>query len=202
MIGGVVVAGILTAVPEQVCSSIGYSITTCLLVALTIYLPVTIVIRERLAKTLPFTMSLPISPIEYAASKIVANLLLYLMPWTIAGVNFALIYRMGSWSVIQPLAGYMDLFLVLSLVEFMLVVGFTIVFESIGWTVFLTVLLMLVLTNTGIQVVPRIPAARHFVVAMGRPGPEHNWTLGAEFAAIVLIVAVTFLVQARKRDFL
>ena len=83
----------------------------------------------------------------------------------------------------------------------MLILGIAIIFESLLWTISLNVLLGIVGVNVAFQVVPRIPTLRAFVLAVGRQGPKHIWTLAAEFALIVLIVAVTFLVQARKRDF-
>ena len=38
------------------------------------------VVEERNEQTLPFVMSLPISPMEYTTAKILANLLIFLVP--------------------------------------------------------------------------------------------------------------------------
>ena len=39
------------------------------------------VVEERTDQTLPFVMSLPISAAEYTTAKILANLLIFLIPW-------------------------------------------------------------------------------------------------------------------------
>jgi ABC-2 type transport system permease protein len=202
LLGGMIIAGVLAALPGEVGFSVGLSLTMGVLIALTFYLPLTTVIGERTSKTLPFTMSLPISPIEYTVSKIIANLLLYLVPWIVAAVSFALILGVGSTQAAPIAAGYVDVLLVGFLVVFMFVLAFAIIFESMGWTVSLIVILMFLIGNVGTQVVPRITAARDFLVAVGQRGPEYLWTLGGEFFVIVLIMAVTFFVQSRKRDFL
>jgi hypothetical protein len=203
LLGGAILAGVLAALPRQVGFSVGFSLTIAVLIAVTFYLPLTTVIGERTSKTLPFTMSLPISPAEYTISKILANLLLYLVPWTVAALSFALILRGGGSAQAVPIpAGFVDVLLGGFLVVFMLVLGFAIIFESMGWTISLIVALMFLLGNVGTQIIPRIPSAGDFVVAIGHRGSEYLWTIGGEFAVIVLLMAVTFFVQSRKRDFL
>jgi len=202
LIGSVIVAGILAAIPWQDGFPIGLNLTLVVLISLNFYLPLSTVLDERHSKTLPFTMSLPISPIEYTVAKIIANLLLYLMPWTVASISFAVISKRGASPIAHLWAGYMDVFLIAFIVIFMVILGIALIFESIGWTVFLNVILGIVGVNVAFQVVPRIPTLRAFVLAVGRRGPEHIWTLVAEFATLLLLVAVTFLVQSKKQDFL
>ena len=202
LLGGSILAGILAAIPNPVGFSIGLSLTMCVLIALTFYLPLTTVIGERTTKTLPFTMSLPVSPAEYTLSKILANLLLYLIPWGVAAGSFALILRAGSIQAAYVPAGYIDILLVGFLVAFMFVLGFAIIFESTGWTISLIVILMFLVGNVGTQIVPRLPAAHEFLTAAGQRGPEYFLTLGGELVLILLLMVLTFLVQSRKRDFL
>ncbi len=202
LLTGSIISGILAAIPSSITFSIGLSLTMCVLIALTFYLPLTTVIGERTTKTLPFTMSLPISPAEYTLSKILANLLLYLIPWSVAALSFALILRSGSTQAMFVPAGFIDILLVGFLVAFMFVVGFAVIFESTGWTISLIVVLMFLVGNVGTQIVPRLQSARDFLAAAGQRGPEYFLVIGSEFGAIVLLMVVTFFVQSRKRDFL
>jgi hypothetical protein len=202
MLGGAILGGAFAVIPGQLGLSVGLSLTMCVLIALTFYLPLTTVIGERADKTLPFVMSLPVSPAEYTASKILANLLLYLIPWTVAALSFALILRDGSTTATGIPEGYVHVLLIGFFVVFMFVLGFAIIFESMGWTIALIVILMFLLGNVATQVVPRIPGARQFLLNVGLRGPEYYWTLGGELVAICVLIALTFFVQSRKRDFL
>lgn len=201
MLGGAILGAVFAIIPGQLGLSVGFSLTMCVLIALTFYLPLTTVIGERTDKTLPFVMSLPVTPAEYTASKILANLLLYLVPWTVAALSFALILRDGSTTTGIP-EGYVHVLLIGFFVVFMFVLGFAIIFESMGWTIALIVILMFLLGNVATQVVPRIPGARQFLLNVGLRGPEYYWTMGGELVAICALIAVTFFVQSRKRDFL
>ncbi len=202
MLSGAILGGAFAVIPGQIGLSVGLSLTMCALIALTFYLPLTTVIGERTDKTLPFVMSLPVSPAEYTASKILANLVLYLIPWTVAALSFAFALRYGPAAAVGIPEGYVHVLLIGFLVVFMLILGFAIIFESMGWTIALIVILMFLLGNVATQVVPRIPAARQFLLNVGQQGPEYYWTMAVELTVIGVLVAVTFFIQSRKRDFL
>ena len=200
LLGGAILGGICAAIPGNTGISIGVSLSMCVLIALTFYLPLTTVIGERTDKTLPFLMSLPVTPAEYTLSKILANLLLYLVPWTVAALNFSLVFREGSAAGVP--AGYVNVLLIGFFVVFMFVLGFAIIFESMGWTIALIVILMFLLGNMATQIVPRIPGAKQFLMNVGQRGPEYYWTIAIELLLMAVLIGVTFFVQSRKRDFL
>ncbi|MFZ1683344.1 MAG: ABC-2 transporter permease [Candidatus Zixiibacteriota bacterium] len=202
MLGGAVLAGLCAAFLGQTGLSIGLSLTMCVLIALTFYLPLTTVIGERTEKTLPFVMSLPVSPAEYTLSKILANLILYLIPWSVAALCFWFIIRLGESTAVGIPEAYVHIILIGFLVIFMFVLGFAIIFESMGWTIALIVILMFLLGNVATQIVPRIPGAREFMANVAQQSSEYYLTIGVELALICLLVAATFYVQSRKKDFL
>lgn len=166
-----------------------------------VHLAVVTVVQERTEHTLPFLMTLPISPKDYTAAKILANLSIFLVPWLILTGGAALILGTegaGSGAMI-PLA---TIALTYILAAYILVLTVAIVTESLGWT-----LCAMGATNLLLQFflywVSHMPS-----IATGMKGRGAVWDataltlLGAELAAIVVLLGLAFTFQARKRDFI
>ncbi len=195
------------AVPGKTTSSIGGSLVLSMFIALIIYLPLTTVLEERTKKTLPFIMSLPVSPAEYAAAKLSANLLLFLVPWSAGGLGAALLTARLTNGDGAPIAsllstGYLPAFMGGIVVIFAFILSFAIMTESMGWTIGLIVGSMFLFGNVVTQVFPRLPGASAYLSEVAARGPALFWTLGAEALAVVLLLVATFSLQVRKRDFL
>ncbi len=171
------------------------------LIGVGVQLVMATVLNERTEKTLPFVMSLPISVREYTTAKMLANLLLFLVPWTLLLIGTAAVLglRPGMPPGLLPFA---TLLLVELLAAYCLVLAVALVSESSGWTIGTIVFTNLFLQGFLYQVA-RIPA-----IEATMRGPEAVWNrpaltlLAVECAVIVLILAVTYRLQSRKTDFL
>lgn len=202
MSGGAALGVVLTATHGQAVPGIGLSLVLALFIAITFYLPLSTVLGERTEKTLPFIMSLPVSPAEYTASKILANLFLYLILWIAVAAVAMLFLHDKSHGILGLADGQFHVLMLGFIVFFTFILGFSIITESMGWTVALIVVFMLLLGNVATQVVPLIPAARQFLADMALRGAQYYWALGAEVVAITGVFFMTFYVQSNKKDFL
>jgi len=207
MLGGTILGTILLSVPGKTTFSIGVSLVLSMFIALIFYLPLTTVLEERTKKTLPFIMSLPVSPAEYAAAKLSANLLLFLVPWSAGGLGAVLLASRvtdGSGAQVSHLlsTGFLPAFMGGIVVLFAFILSFAIMTESMGWTIGLIVGSMFLFGNVVTQIFPRIPGASAYLSEIGARGPALFWTLGVEVLAVALLLVATFSLQVRKRDFL
>jgi len=158
---------------------------------------------ERTEQTLPFVMTMPISPRDYTLSKIGGGLLIFLVPWVTLTIGSLAVLGSGrlggAGRGLLPLA---TLVLVELLAAYCMMLAVAIVSESMAWTI-----VFQVLTNLGFQAflyyVSRIPA-----IAATSKGPRAVWPpvaislLAVELAVVPLALALTFALQERKRDFL
>lgn len=170
------------------------------LIVLGSMMPVSNVINERKKQTLPFLMSLPLSAVQYAVAKIVSTVGMFFVPWlslVVAG-SAVIISREnipnGALSALLILA-------TATFVVFCLIAGVALVTESEGWTIAASVasnssygfFWYLFARNAELRATLRSP-----VVIWS---PEVLTVLGAEIAAITAILAATFYLNSRKRDF-
>ena len=171
------------------------------LLGLGMHVAMATVVAERTEKTLPFVMSLPISPTEYTTAKIAANLLIFLVPWVVLTIATAVVI-LGRDDVPDGLLPFTALTLVYIFVSYALVLSAALISESIGWTIG-----VMVACNLGLQAflytVSRLPS-----IAATIKGQDMVWTpaalsvLAAELLTIAVLVGLTFWLQSRKTDFL
>ncbi len=171
------------------------------LIALGIHLAMATVVQERTEQTLPFVMSLPISPREYTAAKVLANVLIFLIPWVALtlGTFAVIVGRVGMPHGLIPFA---TLVLVEIFASYCLILAVALVSESQGWTIG-----AIIFGNLFVQgflyYVSHIPA-----IAATLKGPSILWSrpavtlLLAEVAVILLLLGLTFWLQGRKTDFI
>ena len=199
IVGSLVAIGLLAA-PGKDLVNLGVTLAIGTLIAITFHFPLTSVLGERDQKTLTFLMSLPISTGEYVASKILANLCLFLLPW--------LTIVVGVWVIAQrlehPLAdtGFVPVVLVGMVVGFSFILAFALITESGGWTVALIVGALFLFGNVFTQVLPKVPAVSRYFDSIDARGTAFTATLVVECLLIVLLLSSAFLIQSRKRDFL
>jgi ABC-2 type transport system permease protein len=156
---------------------------------------------ERKNQTMAFVMSLPVSAIEYTIAKMMSTIGIFLVFWlTLVGVAATMILTRK-----EIPDGLIPLMLVLSsliLLGFVLICSVGMVQENEGW-VTATVIFVNVSYGLGWYLLIRIPE-------IGRDAfhPKIVWnpilvtTLGVEFTLIALLLGLTLLLQARKRDFI
>ena len=198
--GGVSALGILQAGGETatVIGSVWFFVALIILASM---LPVSNIVNERKKQNLPFLMSLPVSPIQYTFAKIVSTLALFVGPWLILiGAAIWLILGRG----ILP-HGTIPVMLILGglpLVAFCFMFGTALVSESEGWTVASSIVWN---SSYGLTwyFMTKVSA---LTADLKSPVVVWNSTsvsvLAAEFLTILLILALTFFLQSRKRDFI
>jgi len=86
--GGVVAAGLMSLSPMPIHG--GGVLVICALIVLNIFLVMHGVTQERKDKVALFVLSLPISPVQYAMAKVVANVIAFTVPWAILSAAVAL----------------------------------------------------------------------------------------------------------------
>jgi hypothetical protein len=170
------------------------------LIVLGSMLPHASILNERKGHNLAFLMSLPISMVEYTKAKVLAALGMFLIPWVVlVGTALSLIHRRSD---IPHGSIPVTLILVIApLVGFCMMVAVALVAESESWVQAGTVAV-----NVGYSFcwVLIINSAE---LRGGLASPTPIWSptvltvLGSELAAIPLILAVTFYLQSRKKDF-
>lgn len=160
----------------------------------------TSLLNERKQQTMPFIMSLPVSPMDVYWGKLLANLVIYLVPLLLVGGG------MIALILTTPIPDGLVVWIVLSvtfvLTTFCLSLCFAIACESEGWNAFVMLGLM-TLIGPFMFVVGQLEG-----IAEHRFGNAVVWTatasalLAAELAAIALVIVATSVLHARKRAFL
>jgi len=170
------------------------------LIVLGSMLPVSNIINERKKQNLAFVMSLPVSSIQYATSKLVSTVGMFLIPWltlVIAGVALIL----GRSDIPDGFIPALLLLAGMTLVGFCVIAATAVVSESEGPTIAATI----VCNSTyglGWYLVIRNPSVRQDLIS-----PVPVWSpymltfLGVEFAVIAVILGAAYYLQSRKRDF-
>jgi ABC-2 type transport system permease protein len=198
--GGAVSLGII-ATGNKVAFILGISLLASVLIAAGAQIAFATMVTERKEQTLTFVMSLPISSREYTAAKLLANLLMFAVPWLVIALgSIALLaYPPGKGMGLIPFTAIMSTEI---LVSTCLIVAVALISESQGWTIAAIMVGNLALNGIGYWV------AHIASIAKGMEGSSVQWTPAAsallfgEFATIVLILASAFFFQARKKDFL
>ena len=195
--GGTLSIGLLYVRREDT-AEIGLVTALISAVMLSILLPMQTVVNERKNHNLPFVMSLPISPMEYTAAKVVGNLAAFLVLWAAIAVGaLGTLARTGIFGGLIPFGMVVAL---APFVVFCLLLAVAIVVESETWAV-----LTMGATNVSysfwflLMKIPGLPEQLKSPVAIwSRP---ILWILAGQITVIVVALGLTFYLQSRKRDF-
>lgn len=158
------------------------------------------ILNERKEQTLPFIMTLPITPTDYAVAKLIANKSLFFIPWLAI-----LIMTIGVFKFTAVPDGLIPLSIILCsyfLLSYCVVwaVGMTVETEGI---VILVMVVMNCLIGPLIYILGAIPEiSSHFKSATQVWNSTSAGVLALEFCLIIVSLAVAFYLQARKRTFL
>ncbi|HKF46712.1 MAG TPA: ABC-2 transporter permease [Terracidiphilus sp.] len=157
-------------------------------------------INERKEQTLAFVMSLPVSWREYTAAKILANLIIFLIPWLpLTAGALGLLLLPGATHGLVPFTAIMALEM---LITTSIIVTAGIITESQAWTtagIFLSSLGI----NLGGYIFAHLPGISNYMW-----GTRVYWSptalivLICELLTVPLLLGATFFVQSRKTDFL
>lgn len=157
-------------------------------------------LNERKEHTLPFVMSLPVTPMTFYWSKLIANVVIYLAPFALVVVStmFLVLFTplpdgILVWSLL--IYGYLATAFFVSLCA-------ALVLETEGWNVFVMIALS-TLVSPFIMGVGMID-----VIGKNIETNQIVWSLPAigiliaEFAVILLAIVITSWVYRRKTSFL
>lgn len=194
-------AAVLMSVPHRMAFMIGAIFLLSIVVIVGIHLVFGTVIQERSQQTLPMVMSLPITFRQYSLAKLIANVGGFAIAWTVlAAVTLALILTRENLPV-----GLIP-FVIVALTElfaaFVLTFSVAMISESEAWTV-----VTMTIFNIGISIflnlIGSIPA-----IGSHMEGQTAVWNstvfliLAILWLIIAAAIAVTFAVQARKKNLL
>jgi ABC-2 type transport system permease protein len=201
LIGGVATLALVAAMhASQVALIVGMIVLVTILIGMGAMVMLSAA-SERRQLTLPFVMSLPISYQEYTISKIAGGLLIFLALWLplVAAIVATILLTSG---IPHGLIPFVLIMAVEILTTTCLITVVSVTTESHGWTVATAQLGAIGLNAIGWSIV-RLPEIggwmRSTTVRWSRTATA---LLLAELAFIALMLAVTFLLQGRKRDFL
>jgi ABC-2 type transport system permease protein len=200
LIGGMATLGVVAAARgAQIAVILGVIVVVTILIGMGSMVMMSPAM-ERKAQTLPFVMSLPINYLEYTTAKIVGCLLIFLVLWTglVVDVAATIWLAPGFPHGLIPFALIMSVEILMSTC---LVTSVAVITESQNWTVGITQLGVLSLNGLGWWFAS-LPGMRGTLTsATIRWSGTATVLLTAEIAAIALMIAITFFVQARKKDF-
>jgi ABC-2 type transport system permease protein len=201
LIGGVATLALVAAMhASQVALIVGMIVLVTILIGMGAMVMLSAA-SERRQLTLPFVMSLPISYQEYTISKIAGGLLIFLALWLplVAAIVATILLTSG---IPHGLIPFVLIMAVEILTTTCLITVVSVTTESHGWTVATAQLGAIGLNAIGWSIV-RLPEIGGWMRSTTvRWSGTATALLLAELAFIALMLAVTFLLQGRKRDFL
>ena len=167
------------------------------LIFLSILLPQLTVVHERKERNLAFVMSLPISPMEHTAAKIFGNLFAFVVVWLAVSTAFlGTLWRAGFGGIVP--IGVVIAFL--PFVAFCVMLGVAIVKESEMWAMVTMGVCNVAYSFVWLAII-------RFGLLAGADSPRPVWSgrllsiLATEIVVILLVLALTFYFQSRKKDF-
>lgn len=158
------------------------------------------IMAERKLQTMPFIMSLPVTPMDVYWGKLLANLVIYLVPFLlVTGGLLALILSTPRPDGAVPWLAVVALFM---LAVFCVSLCVAISVESEGWNIF-AILALMTLIGPFLYWVSRLDGIVQYLKA-----DDIVWSapvlgvLAAEVAVIAVAILVTSWIHARKASFL
>lgn len=158
------------------------------------------IMAERKLQTMPFIMSLPVTPMDVYWGKLLANLVIYLVPFLlVTGGLLTLILSTPRPDGAVPWLAVVALFM---LAVFCVSLCVAIAVESEGWNIF-AILALMTLIGPFLYWVSRLDGIVQYLKA-----DDIVWSapvlgvLAAEVAVIAVAILVTSWIHARKASFL
>lgn len=189
---------VLVSTPVPLLRSLGLSSMLAVLIGLAIHLPIVTIHEEQLRKTRAFLLCLPLAPRAYVMGKLLANGILFLLVVSLAALALALgpeESRLFSASALAFLALGWLVFFTQTLVVSLLT-------ESMGWTLAVTLGMIFVVGNGAFQILPGTSIGLYFWSAIeGGVGP-YLWIMAALLAELLGSVWLAARITRRKASWL
>jgi ABC-2 type transport system permease protein len=196
-LGGVLALGIVLIANNQFWFGVGSIGLVSVLLILGCHLAFSTVIAERTEQTLAFVMSLPISVKEYT----LANLLIFVPCWLVLLMAGCLLI---SYSPLLPdgLIPYTTIIFGTVLINICLILGVALVSESQSWTIAAFVFCG-VAFQAALYASSNFPEIENSVrTAQAVWNPAAIGLISIEAVLCLVILAITFYVQSKKKDFI
>ena len=195
------VAAALGAAPvathDEMPRSLGSSLIMAVLIGQCFHLPIVSVFHDITRGTRAFTLSLPVTPAEYAAGKLVSNGLLFLAP---AGAAAVAVLATPADQRVFP-APLVLLMLLGWLIFFFQNLGIALVTESMGATIVALLAELFVVGNGLMIVAPRIPGMLRLWGRLEAGGPVRDAAFVLLAFELAGVVALILFLMGRKRRF-
>jgi hypothetical protein len=180
----------------------GLTIMNNSLIYLIFFLPIATILMERKNQTLPFVMSLPVSYKEYTAAKLIGSMLVFAVTCAVVVLALPAIVTRSEQLArgVFPLVG---MIIGVYVVIFVVTLGVCLVTESFFWTMVLG-LLSAVFAFLVFPLLESIPPhlIEHWTSERIVWDSEVVTILGLELLVSLVVIAGTFALQKRKKDFL
>lgn len=192
-VGGV----LLTAAGGNPWRSLGLTLIINVLIGLCFHLPIAFVFKDISEGTRAFRLTLPVTPAEYAAAKLLASGLLFLIPAAAAALAVTMIPESQR---LFP-TGLVLLMLLGWLIFFVQNLGVALLTESSGLMITLLLAQVFVVGNGTMMVAPRLPGAIRLWGALETGGPARTAAFGLFTLELIGLVTLILFLMNRKRRF-
>jgi len=165
-----------------------------------IHLAIGTVVEERTRGTLPFAMSLPVTPADYSIAKVIANVSIFLLVWGVLAIGMIGIFALpGAPHGVIPWAAAI---LGILFSGYALTFAAAMISESMPWTIgaMIAANFSLQATFYGLSNFTDIGKQLHAKTFVWTPTATAIVT--CEMLAVVAFFALAIIVQSRKRDFI
>ena len=199
-VAGLLLALGLVGMGSPLLSAAGGLLLLVLLIVVGTFAVGSLVMAERKEQTQPFVMSLPVTPMDVFWGKLLANLVIYLVPFLlVTGGMLAMILLTPSPDGAVPWVMLIALFV---LVNFIVSLCVAIAVDSEGWNTF-AMLALMTLIGPFIYWVTYMDGIReHLKGDIIVWSPQVLGLIGGELAVIAIAILVAGWVHARKASFL
>lgn len=159
-----------------------------------------IVLNERKERTLPFVMSLPVTPTEFYSAKLLAGVLVYLVPFLLVVLTtmFLVLYT----ALPDGLLVYAVLIYVFMLTSHCVALSAAMAIESEGWNIVVQMALMTALSPFIIWIGSLQPIAANLLTDHIVWSPIALGVLTGELLVVAVVLGWTQWHHARKTSFL
>ena len=180
---------------------IGMVLLLSILILIGALLVTTTVVNERKNQTLAFLISLPITYKDYTKAKMIFNLSVYFIAWTVFVVSaIGVLYY--SEHLPNGLIPYAMIIMIELMVAFILILATALITESEKWTI-----IVMTITNIGVSLFMFLIASINSINQY-MEGPTAIWNstallvIAIEVFVGLLVIGLTFTLQSRKKDFI
>jgi len=197
---GIIFSLIVLAIPSSASFYMGSILLLTINITIGFHSISSSIIGEKKENTVPFIMSLPISPTDYAVAKVLSNLGLFLLPWLATFLGLTALFTLTKMPMgILPFY-YLICFQLL--LNYVLVLGVSLILESEGWMIFTMVIVNLLL-NVVIMQLAQLPEFNAHFSSNTFDWPNlATYICLAQVLISAIVLAMALVKQSLRRTFI